>query len=211
MSGVPQVKGKVLFIFICWLYKDYNDRERAAMIFYHLTIQIQPPRRQCCKPKLRWWLKRDQWAQCGKLEVDFQWGTCSGNMMVCFTNLLSTSLTLLPKALCHLWLLLLSCLKPSAVKSMLRLPSSVQNCPTSLKPTCFPPQWWFFLLPLYNHIAILFTWLLLFHQCIIKPPCPLTGLQLGACFSSMLSSGSFAPPVQVTLPGNFSFCSSNVL
>lgn len=59
-SGVPQAKGKVLFIFICWLYKDYNDRERAAMISYHLTIQIQPPRRQCCKLKLRWWLKRDQ-------------------------------------------------------------------------------------------------------------------------------------------------------
>lgn len=118
---------------------------------------------------------------------------------------LSTSLTLMPKAPDHLWLLLLSCPKPSAAEALARLQSSTQSLAVSIKPTCILPQWCFFLLRLYNHIAIQFEWLPQFHHFMLKRPYPLTGLLLCAGFSSTLSSDSFAPPALLTLPVDFSF------
>ena len=122
-----------------------------------------------------------------------------------------TSLTLISKALDHLWLLLLSCPKPSAVEALARLPSLTQNLPISLKPTTILPQQCCFHLPLYSHIAIHCEWLPLFHPFMIKPPYPLAGLLLCACFSSTLPSDSFAPPALLTLPADFSLFLPSIL
>lgn len=146
------------------------------MISYHLTIQIQLPRRQHCKLKLRWWLKRGQhclssvWKAgssfAGRPEQRYLFWKHGAVHTSCF----SISLTLKPKALDHLQLFLLSCLKPSAVEALARLPSSMQNSPISPKPTPILPQQSFFNLPfcifLYSHIAMYLNGFFCFnHSC----------------------------------------------
>lgn len=62
----------------------------------------------------------------------------------------------MPKALGHLWVLLLSCPKLSAVEALAGVPSSTQNLPSSLNTTPILPQPYFFHLPLYSHVATCF-------------------------------------------------------
>lgn len=80
----------------------------------------------------------------------------------------------MPKALGHLWVLLLSCLKPSAEEALARLPSSTQNLPIFLNTTPILPQSYFFHLPLYSH----FEKLPLFPPFMLRHPYPLRGFLL---------------------------------
>lgn len=129
------------------------------MISYHLTIQTQLPKRQHCKLKLRWCLKRGQgclsliWKAASSFAVSLEQRYLFWKHGAVQTSCLSIVLTLKPKALDHLLLFLLLCLKPPAVEALARLPSSLQNLLISPKPTPILPQQSSFNLPLYSHIG----------------------------------------------------------
>lgn len=129
------------------------------MISYHLTIQIQLPKHQHCKLKLRWWLKRGQ----GCLSLVRKAGSSFAvrpeqrylfwKHGAVHTSCFSIRLTLKPKALITFGS---SCSHVSnhlQKEALARPPSSMQNLPISPKPTPILPQQSFFNLPLYSHIA----------------------------------------------------------